>query len=271
LFSFGSKLLVAGLLNTIYDNLNPIVIGKFFSAQDLGYYNRGTHFASFPSQNINGVLQRVSFPVMAKIQDDTERLISVYRKNIGISCLGIFFCCIFLASIGKPLVLLLLGEKWADSILYLQIYCFAILFNHINVINLNLLQIKGRSDLFLRLEVIKKVISIIILFGSIPFGVLGICCSKIIYTQIAVFINTYYTGKLFNLGYFAQIRDFYPYFVFSLFACLPTFLISFLALPNLLIILVGAFMSVLLYIAFLRKDDNMRELLQLVLKKNKTK
>ena len=264
LFSYGSKMLAAGLLNTIYNNLNPLVIGKFFSAQDLGFYNRGTHFAQFPSSNINGVLQRVTFPVMAKIQDDDEHLVRVYRKNISITCMCIFFGCTLLAAIGKPLILFLLGEKWAESIVFLQIYCFAAMFSHINGINLNLLQVKGRSDLFLRLEVIKKTISTVILFCSIPFGVVGICISKVVYTQIAIIINTYYTGKIFHLGYLTQIRDFSGFFFCSVIACIPAYLFTFLDLPHIVSLLFGVISSTLLYCLILYRNTFMVEVLALL-------
>lgn len=264
MFSYGSKLLAAGLLNTIYSNLNPIVIGKFFSAQDLGFYNRGTHFARFPSTNINGVLQRVTFPILAKIQDDDEYLIRVYRKNISITCMCIFFCCMLLAAIAQPIILLLLSEKWLESILYLQIYCFAVMFSHINGINLNLLQVKGRSDLFLRLEVIKKTISTAILFASIPFGVVGICISKIIYTQIAIIINTYYTGKLFHLGYIEQIKDFSGFFFCSLIACFPAYLFTYLDMPYVVSVLFGIMTAPIIYWFILRNNKHMKEIISLV-------
>lgn len=266
LFSYGSKLLMSGLLNTVYVNLTPIIIGKYFSASDLGYYSRGTHLAKYPGDNINGVLQRVTFPVFAKLQKDDKHLIHVYRKYICITSMCIFFGCVLMAAIGKPLVLLLLSSKWEDAIVYLQIYSFSIMFDHINSINLNLLQVKGRSDLFLRLEVIKKAISTIILFVSIPFGVIGICVSKIIYTQIAVFINTYYTGKLFGLGYVEQFGDFGKFLLLSVVACLPAYLFTFVDLPNIVLLASGTLSAILLYMAFLRKNSYMREVLAMVRK-----
>lgn len=263
LFSYGSKLLAAGLLNTIYSNLNSLVIGRFFSAQDLGYYNRGTNFARFPSTSINDVLMKVTFPIMAKIQNDDEYLIRVYRRNIRITCMCIFFLCVLLAAVGKPLIYLILTDKWHDSVMYLQIYCFAIMFSHINTINLNLLQVKGRSDLFLRLEIIKKIISTSILFAAIPFGVMGICISKIIYTHIAIVINTYYTGKLFNLGYFAQIRDFFKFFVCSVVACVPAYFLTLVIPSNILSLLLCGVIAPLLYWFMLRKNEDMCELIKL--------
>lgn len=264
LFSYGSKLLLSGLLNTIYVNLTPIIIGKYFSPRDLGFYSRGTHLARYSGDNINGVLQRVTFPVFAKLQNDDEHLIHAYRKYISITSMCIFYGCVLMASIGKPLVLLLLSSKWAEAIIYLQIFSFSIMFDHINSINLNLLQVKGRSDLFLRLEIIKKTISTIILFASIPFGVIGICISKVIYTQIAVFINTYYTGKLFHLGYIDQFRDFGGYLILSIIACVPAYLLTFLDIPYIVTLILGASTSTILYFIFLRKNKYMHEVLETI-------
>lgn len=264
LFSYGSKLLLSGLLNTIYVNLTPIIIGKYFSPRDLGFYSRGTHLARYPGDNINGVLQRVTFPVFAKLQNDDEHLIRVYRKYICITSMCIFFGCVLMAAIGKPLVLFLLSSKWSEAIIYLQIFSFSIMFDHINSINLNLLQIKGRSDLFLRIEIIKKIISTIVLFASIPFGVIGICVSKVIYTQIAIFINTYYTGKLFHLGYIDQFRDFGKFLILSIIVCIPAYLFTFLDISHIITVIFGVSVSSLLYWLFLRKNPYMREVLGII-------
>lgn len=267
LFSYGSKLLAAGLLNTIYNNLNPLVIGRYFSAQDLGFYNRGTHFARFPSTNVYDVLQRVTFPVMAKIQDDDEHLIRVYRKYISFTCMSIFFLCTLLAALGKPIILLVLSEKWEASIVYLQIYCFAAMFSHLNPLNTSLLKVKGRSGLLLRLEVIKKAISITILFLSIPFGVIGICVTKVLYCQIAIIVNTYYTGKFFHLGYLAQVKDFIVFFFCSVIACIPAYLVTLTDLPCFVMVAIGIILSTTIYWLMLRKNLVMQETLEIINRK----
>ena len=263
--SFGSKLLAAGLINTIYDNLAPLAIGKFYTPADLGFYNRGSELARVPSQSLLSVVQSVSFPVFSKIQDDDNHLIRVYRKYIRFTSLFLIFFCIMVAAIAKPIVLLLLTEKWADAIIYLQLFCFAVMFNHINTINLNLLQVKGRSDLFLKLEIIKKIISIFILVVAIPFGVIWICVSKIVYCQIAIVINTYYSGKLFKIGYIAQVKDFIGYFCRSIVACIPAYLIStYLDIPIIAQIVLSLILSISVYYLLLRKDELMVESISLV-------
>lgn len=264
LFGYGSKLLASGLLHTIYMNLTTLIIGKYFSSKDLGFYTRGTQLAQFPCNNINSVLQRVTFPILAKIQNEDEHLIRVYRKYICMTSMIIFFVCTLLAALGNPVIIFLLTDKWTDAIIYLQIFSFAIMFDHICSINLNLLQVKGRSDLFLRLEIIKKTISVAILFASIPFGVIGICISKIIYTQIAVFINTYYTGKLFHLGYITQLKDFIGFLLYSILSCLPAYMLTFLDLSPIITIILGCTLSMVIYYCILHKNPYMIELVDII-------
>lgn len=267
--SYGSNLLASSLLHTLYTNMTTLVIGKFCSAKELGYYNRGVQFATLPVYTANDVLTKVTFPILAKIQDDDSRLVLVYRKYICVLSIPIFFGCMLLVSIAKPLILILLTEKWLPAVTFLQIYAFAIMFNHITTINLNLLKVKGRSDLYLRLEIIKKTISFAILLVSIPFGAIGICISQIIYTQIALFVNTYYTGKLFNLGYWTQVKDFSKYLIGSIIVCLPSFVLNnYIEIIPFFGIAAGILISVLLYWVTFHKDEVFKEIIGIAKSKN---
>lgn len=207
LFGFGSKLMLSGLLDTLYRNLYQLVIGKAFSAESLGYYANAHKFSDFPSSNLTTVLQRVTYPVLCSIQDEDERLALAYRKFLRLSAFIIFplMCC--LAAVSFPLIDLILGEKWHYAAVLLIPICFQMMWYPIHSINLNLLQVKGRSDLFLRLEIIKKIIGVAILFGSLPFGLLAMCYSGIFSSLICLGINTYYTGKLIDVGFFKQAKD----------------------------------------------------------------
>lgn len=256
LFGFGGKLLMSGILWQIYANLTPIIIGKFFSAKDLGNYTRGTQLAIFPSSIILGILDRVIYPILAKIQDDTVHLVAIYRKYIRCTSFAIMFPLVLLGALGKPIILLMLTEKWAACIIFLQIYIFSAMFDHIDKLNLNLMKVVGKSDLILKLEVYKRLISISMILLAIPFGVIGICISKVIYEQIALIFNTYYSGKLFGLGYLSQMKDYMPYAIFSILACAPCYFLTFMNIPNWMIILIGAPLSLLIYlsIAHIRKD-----------------
>ena len=204
LFAFGSKLLASGLLDTIYRNIYPIVIGKLFSASNLGHYTRAQHFSEFPSSNLTGIIQRVTYPVLCEIQDDDARLAGIYRKFLKLSAFIIFPLMIGLSSVAQPLVNLMLGPQWEFCGQLLQIICFSMMWFPIHAINLNLLQVKGRSDLFLRLEIIKKILI------TAPFGLVVMCYGQIFNSLVALIINTYYTGKLIHVGFFRQMRDLLP-------------------------------------------------------------
>lgn len=257
LFSFGGNILIAGIISTIYDNINTLVIGKFYTTKDLGYFTRGQQFPSLLSSNFTVIVQRVTFPILSKIQNDDIRLSSLYRDYIKITSLCIFLFLVFLSSIATPLITLLLTDKWIDTVIYLQVFCYALMFDHISAINLNLLYVKGKTNLVLRLEVIKKITAFIILIISIPYGVLAICLSKVIYTQIAIFINTYYTGKLLNIGYLKQLKDYIPYFIFAHIACLPCWILqNNKSIHPILCILLGGIITLIVYtiILFIVKD-----------------
>ena len=212
LWGFGSKMLASGLLETIYSNIYPIVIGKYFSANDLGNYTRAQQFSNLPSSNVTGVLQRVTFPVLSSIQNEDERLARNYRKILKLSAFLIFPLMLILSAVADPLIRVLLSDKWEGCIILLQILCFSLMWYPIHAINLNLLTVKGRSDLFFRLEVIKKIMGVCIMVVTIPHGIIWMVSGGIVSSMISLIINTYYTGKLINVGYLKQMGDLLPIF-----------------------------------------------------------
>lgn len=216
LFSFGSKLMLSGLLDTAYNNAYQLVIGKVFTANSLGLYSRAYHFSEFPSSNINNVIQRVTYPVLCTMQDDDEKLRVVYRKFLRLSAFLIFPLMCLLAGIAHPLVTFVLGEQWNYAATLLIPLCFSMMWYPIHSINLNLLQVKGRSDLFLRLEIIKKVVGVLILIASVPYGLLAMCYSSIVSCFFSLIINTYYSGKLISVGFIVQMRDLFAVLFTSL-------------------------------------------------------
>lgn len=265
--SYGSRLLASSLLHTLYTQLTTFIIGKFFSAKTLGFYNRAVQTVALPKQLFEGVIGKITFPIFAKVQDDKERLINVYRKYIKMSSMCMFFAYALLFALSKPLVLFLLTDKWADCIIYLQLLCFVCMFDNVTSINLTLLKVIGRSDLYLRLEIIKKTVSVIILLCAVPFGVVGICVAKIFYEQLAIAINTYYTGKIFNLGYLTQWKDFYIYLICAIIAVVPAYLLTYLDLPNIVTLIIGAVISTTIYVAILWRNPSMKELRTTALQK----
>ena len=216
LFGFGSKLMISGLLDTLYRNVYQLVIGKAFSADSLGHFTNAHKFSDLPSSNLTTVLQRVTYPVLCTIQDDDVRLAIVYRKFLRLSAFVIFPLMCGLAAVSYPLIDIVLGGKWHYAAILLVPLCFQMMWYPIHSINLNLLQVKGRSDLFLRLEIIKKIIGVTILFCSIPFGLLVMCYTGILSSVLCLAINTYYTGKLINVGFFMQMKDISTTLILSL-------------------------------------------------------
>ena len=180
MWSFGYKLLLSGLIDRIYTNIYQLIIGKVFSAQDLGNYTRAQQFASFPSSNINGIISRVTYPILSSIQDDDVRLERVYRKYLRLSAFVVFPLMVGLSALAEPLIISILTEKWRAAIILLQIICFAMMWYPIHAINLNLLQVKGRSDLFLKLEIIKKLMGVTILCITVPMGLVAMCVGSIL-------------------------------------------------------------------------------------------
>lgn len=217
LFGFSSRLLASRLLVVLYDNMQTVVIGKFFSATQLGLFNRAQSTAAFPSSNLTSILSGVSFPVLSKIQDDDIKLAVNYRKMLRFSAFIVFPLMVGLAATAESFVKLVLTEKWMLAVPYMQVVCFAMMWYPIHSINMNLLQIKGRSDLFLRVEIIKKIIGVIILCVTVPFGVLAMCYGMLVMSLLSLFINTYYTGKLISVGFKEQLYDLWPIFLNCLF------------------------------------------------------
>ena len=260
LFSFGSKLMVVGLIDTIYNNLYQIIIGKIFSATSLGFYTRAQHFSELPSSNITGILQRVTYPVLCNIQDDNERLRDNYRKLLRVSAFVIFPIMCLIAGLAHPMIKLLIGEKWNYAATLLTPICFFMMWYPIHAINLNLLQVKGRSDLFLKLEIIKKVIIVSVLILSIPFGLLFMCYSRIATTIICLVINTYYTGKLIQVGFIKQMKDILGSLVTSFVVFLSILFVVGLTENLFLQLLLGFIVAVTIYLgtAFLFKFEEIK-------------
>ena len=215
MFSFGSKLLAASLLHTVYMNLYPLVVGKFFSATALGYFSRAQQFASLPATTGSGILGRVTFPLLATVQNDNERLSAVYRKYLRVSTGAIAPLMLGLCALTEPIVLILIGEKWLPIVPLMRVLCLAWMVDPIALVNLNLLNVKGRTDLVLRLEVVKKLTATAILFASLPFGLIGLCWGKAIYAQLALLMNTYYTGRFLKMDYWSQMKEVLPIYLLS--------------------------------------------------------
>ena len=271
LFSFGSKLLTSNMISTLYENLYTIVIGKKFSSVDLGYYSRASGLAEFPSSNITGVLQGVTFPVLSSIQNDEDRLADAHKHFIRISAFVVFPLMVGLAAVADPFIKILLTDKWDGAILLLQIICFAMMWYPVHAINLNILQVKGRSDYYLKLEVIKKLQGIIILLITIPLGIIGMCAGRVISSIISLVWNTYYTKKLINYGFVNQMKDLLHIIVHSLVMGFIVLLVMYF-MPTIWVkLIVGVLSGMVYYIfgAYVMRFPEMDELLTILKFKRK--
>lgn len=258
------------MLDTIYKNIYTIVIGKKFSAKDLGYFTRPDQFAQFPSSNVTRIVARVTFPILSSIQTDETRLKSVYRKYLRMSAFIVFPLMTGLAALAYPLTIALLTPKWEGVVLLLQIMCFASMWYPIHAINLNLLQVMGRSDLFLRLEIIKKIIGVVILFITIPLGIVAMCIGMIVSSFFALIVNTYYSGKLIQVGFVMQMGDLFPVLANSFTMGALVWWITQFFESNETRLIMGVIMGVLYYVfvAWVTRSGELKELLSLIKKKN---
>ena len=216
MFGFGSRLLFSSVLNQVFENIYFVVIGKLFSAADLGYFTRAKNMNDLPSQTLAGMVGRVTFPVFSTIQDDPDRVKRGFQKALTLLSLVNFPIMIGLAVTARPLVLIMLTEKWSASIPYLQLLCFDGLLYPLHVINLNVLQSLGRSDLFLRLEIIKKIMVAINIAVTWQWGISAMIYGMILTSIIGYYLNCYYNGLLVKYSMKEQVRDFFPYLIMSI-------------------------------------------------------
>ncbi len=227
MFSFGYKLLFSGLIDTIYKDIYYLIIGRFFSSAILGQYTRAQQFNIIFSSNLTAVVQRVSYPVLSSIQNEPERLREAYRKVIKTTMLVTFACMLGLAAIAKPLVIILIGEKWLPAVTFLQIICFSGMLYPLHAINLNILKVKGRSDLFLKLELVKKTLAIGPIVIGVFYGIEYMLWGSVLNSFVAFFLNSYYSAGLINYSTKEQLKDLLPTFLVSTFVALLMWSLSF--------------------------------------------
>ena len=212
LFGFGWKLLVSGLIDTVWKEIYQLVIGKFYSTSTLGQYTRGKQFSDIFSSNMTSIVQRVSYPVLSSIQDERERMREGYRKIIRTTMLASFVLLFGLSAVAESLLTVLIGPRWLEAAHYLQIICFAASLYPLHAINLNMLQVQGRSDLFLKLEIVKKIIAVGPLLLGIFIGIDWMLWGSLATSIIAYFLNARYSGTLIGYPIRAQLKDILPSF-----------------------------------------------------------
>ena len=267
MFGYGSKLALSGLIDTSYLNMRSLIIGRIYTPASLAYYDRGKHLAEVFPITVCSMLGSVTFPIFATLQNEPEKLRSVYRKYIRIFTLCITWLCLCLAAYSEPYVTVMYGEQWGQAVIFCQLLCFSYAIFHIHIINLNLLQILGRSDLILRLEIIKKILSVSVLLYCSTISVVAMCLGSIITSYICLYINSYYSKKLINMSIGQQLMDYTPLFLLAFATTwIPAYFITMLPMWAIGKLLAGTLVSFTLYftILYISHNETLNDLLKLI-------
>ena len=230
LFGFGWKMMLSALLDAVWKELYQVVVGKFYNPATLGQYTRGQHYAKLFSQNLTMVVQRVTYPVLSSIQDEPERMVSAYRRIIRTSMFITAVTLLFLGAVSEPLIYCMIGPKWHEASTYLPLICLNSTLYPLHAINLNMLQVQGRSDLFLGLEVVKKIIALAPLFIGAFVGIMPMLYANIVVGIASYFLNSHYSGRLLGYGSWMQIKDVAPSFGVAAAVALSVWFLKYLSL-----------------------------------------
>lgn len=271
-FGFGSKLLATNIMNTIYENMKSLLIGRMYSPADLGLYNRAWGLAHMPRGFFNGLITSVSYPILATLQHDDKQLWSVYSKYIRSTSIVIFFASYLLTALAAPFIRGFYGPNWDACIPYAQLILISASSCHFCEINSNLLIVKNKTETVLRLNIIHRICSASLVILACFHSVMAICWAAIGFIPFGILTNAYYTKKLFGVSLWQQLQSFLPYFLASIFACAPGYLLTHTDLPSYLQLLIGITSACYLYHLLLRKDDTYQLLLNIFEEKlNQTK
>ncbi len=230
LFGFGWKMMVSILLDAVWKELYQVIVGKFYNPATLGQYTRAKHYANLFSQNLTAVMERVTYPVLSSIQGDKERMVSAYRRMIRTSMFITTVALFSLGAVSEPLIYCMIGPKWHEASTYLPLICITYSLYPLHAINLNMLQVQGRSDLFLGLEIIKKVISLAPLFIGAFVGIMPMLLTNMVVGIIAYFLNSHYSGRLLGYSSWMQLRDIAPSYALAIAIALSVWFLKYLPL-----------------------------------------
>lgn len=249
LLSFGWKMLASSLLDTVYNNIRSLIIGKLYSSSDLAYYDQGKKFPNVIVTNINTSIDSVLLPTMANAQDNPERVKSMTRRAIKTSTYIMAPLMMGLAFCAEPIVRLVLTDKWLPCVPFLRIFCITYMFYPIHTANLNAIKAMGRSDLFLKLEIAKKIVGMALLLSTMWFGVMAMAYSLLISSVLSQIINSWPNRKLLNYGYWEQLKDILPGIALAVFMGCCVNIVTLLQLSNVVILLIQIPMGAVIYIA----------------------
>ncbi len=271
-FNFGYKLTLSGLLDTVYNDAYRIVIGKFFTPAAVGFFNQAETMRLFPVQQISSVMGKVTYPLFSNINGDAQ-LKNAYKSTMKLILFAVIPIMLILIVVAKEGFLLLFGEKWLPAVPYFQVLATASIIRPISSYNLNILKVKGRSDLFLKVEIIKKIIGVIGIAVALPFGIMALVISLTAVSFLFVFINMFYCGKLINYSVLNQIKDVVKLFLAGFTAFVTSFFMrEYLIIytqNNLLIILIISFVFIGLYllIIMLTEKQLIKTIINIILKR----
>ena len=250
MWGFGWKLMASGLLDRIWTQIYQGVVGKFYNPATLGQYTRSKEYASIFSSNLTSIVQRVSYPVLSQVQNDKNRMVEGYRRIIKATMFVTAVVMIFLAAVAEPLIYCLIGPQWNMAASFLPLICISMSLYPLHAINLNMLQVQARTDIFLYLEIVKKVISVGPILLGIFVGIYWMLIGTIITGIIAFFLNSYYTGKSLHYTSWNQLCDVAPSYGVAFIIALSVFFLKYLPISFWLIlpiqITVGIFVGLLL-------------------------
>jgi teichuronic acid exporter len=271
LFGYGSKLLIAGIYAQLLNNIYNLCIGKYYPTTALGYYTRAKGFADISAGTITSILQQATFPILAAVQHDKERLVSVYSRLIKMSAFFIFPVMTLIALLAKPIVILLLTEKWISVVPLLQWMVFARIVTPMSSINMNLLSAVGRSDLFLKVDLSKMPLVVIAMIVTIPLGIKAMIIGHVVTSGISFFINAYLPGKYYGYGAISQLKDMIPVIIATIGMAVLVFLMTNIIESIILQLIFGGVLGLVSYVFFcwLFKLEELGEVWNLVLKVRK--
>ncbi len=249
LFTYGWKLLLSSLIDTVYNDLRQLIIGKLYTESDLSFYNKGKQFPNLIVTNINASIDSVLLPTMSSEQDDRERVKAMTRRAIKTSTYIMMPLMVGLAVCGEPIIDLLLTSKWLPCVPYLRIFCFSFAFYPIHTANLNAIKAMGRSDLFLKLEIIKKAIGLIMLISTMRFGVIWMAYSLLFTTITNSIINSFPNSKLLGYSYLQQIKDMLPQILLSAVTGVAVYAVQFLRLSDIPTLFIQVILGVTIYVS----------------------
>lgn len=248
LFSFGWKLLVSGLLDTVFRNIYNLIVGRIYDKETLGYFNRGHQFPQIIATNLDGSIQSVMLPTLSSHNDDVAEVKRITRRSISMSAFVLMPCMFGLAAVAEPLVKVLLTDKWLPCVPFLQLACISYAIYPIHTANLTGINALGRSDVFLKLEIIKKIITILNIVITIPLGIYAMAIGQVISAFIASFINAWPNKKLMNYTYFEQLRDLMPSFLCSIVMAAGVWCLHFIPLSSIILLLLQIIVGAGVYI-----------------------